>query len=218
MGLPTSGLLGDADALVLLRQSHGQPVAATTGMWEGFIAEATALGVRPSVEASANGCAVALDVRNPQLLAKVAREWRRPNVATGDASGGTTNLFASAIQLLQTEFAAKAVHAYYGDRPDADRCSFSVAAFTQDIYGRDVRQSLFSFSFDRATYEKIVWQRFNSDNLPKIVVGFAYGPYAQALLKTPRDAAQASHGAKSQSVPPATETSLFPSDTSEKDP
>jgi hypothetical protein len=88
------------------------------------------------------------------------------------------------ILFLRSRFAAHAVHAFYQSQPEAvDRCKFEVTAYTSDVYGRDVPQTLLHFEFDRETYQKVVWARFDPANLPKIALSFEYGVYARPVMQ-----------------------------------
>ena len=191
MGLPATGLIGDADALALVRQaaerdpgprpSGAAAVAAQDrSAWDDFLARAAAAGVTTTVAAS-GPCAVTFQVRDPEALATAARQ--RPAAAT-HATDEATRLFAAEMAFLRTDFAAWGVHAFYAAQPAAtDGCRFAVAAFTTDLYGRDVAQPLFGFQFDRETYGKIVWSRFDPANMPRIVLSFEYDPYARQRLR-----------------------------------
>lgn len=212
MGLPTTGLLGDSDAIALQREVSARtagpnraavapvpPGSASRTSWEAFQGEALGVGVRAAISLTESACAISLDVHNPEALARAARRYGEQS--GNDPSGeDEAHVFKTAIAFLTTQVAAKAVRAVYSDQPQVDHCVFSVAAFTQDVYGRDVRQPLFNFGFERATYAKIVWDRFNPANLPKIVATFSYGAYAQERLRELDNAAAPKAG---PALPPA---------------
>ncbi len=191
MNLPVTGLLGAQDALALERQALGHLPAASPrpatvpvvrGQWEAYRGEALAAGVSPSFSLDASGCKVALDVHDPDALAKATTEFLQQTSAD-TASPDEEHLFRGLLRLLQTRISADAVHAFYADHAEADRCTFLATAHTQDVYGRDVAQPLFTFAFDRTTYEKVAWARFDPQNLPKIMTAFEYGGFAQARLR-----------------------------------
>lgn len=191
MGLPATGLIGDADALALVRQAAARdpgprPSGAAAvpaqdrSAWDDFLARAAAAGVTTTVAASGS-CGVTFQVRDPDALAAATRQ--RPAAAT-HATDEAARLFAAEMAFLRTDFTAWGVHAFYAAQPAAtDGCRFAVAAFTTDLYGRDVAQPLFGFQFDRETYGKIVWSRFDPANMPRIVLSFEYDPYARQRLR-----------------------------------
>jgi len=186
MGLSATGLMGDEMAGALMHEADsqsGHPHAPTTtptrSAWDDFQGDAAAMGVK--VNASlADACMVAFQIRNPDALADATRESVH---ASGGPAVNATDLFAAEMNFLQTHFAARAVHAFYAAQPDSvDRCGFTATAFTVDLYGRDIAQPLFAFQFDRATYAKIIWARFDPTNMPKIMLAFEYGTYANQRL------------------------------------
>ncbi len=187
MGLPLTGLLGDADAVALMRQTapNAPPPAAASptarSAWEDFRGEAAAAGVTTTF-AAAGPCVVVAQIRDPDALGHAALESLG---STGGPSPGkdAAKLFAAELEFLRTYFAARAVQAFYATQPAADVCRFETVAFTTDVYGRDVAQPLFSFQFDRATYGKVVWTRFDPANMPKIILSFDYGAYAKQRLR-----------------------------------
>jgi hypothetical protein len=182
-GLATTGLLGDADAAALTNQAvaHGPqapeaapPAAANSqppasrSAWEDFQGEVVAAGMRTSV-ALDGACDVDLQIRDPRALAAAVREYLSDNGEPAPANDGNA-LFAAEMGFLRTQIAAQTVHAFYASQPASiDLCRFSIVAFTSDIYGRDIPQPLFTFQIDRGTYDKIVWDRFDPQNMPKIV-------------------------------------------------
>lgn len=182
-GLEPTGLLGAEDArrLAAVARPGEKPAAPVTGsavtdpaVWERFRSEALAEGVRASARFEGETCRVALDVTQPEALLHALPAESREK--------GTAVPLARMAEFLRTTVAARAVQALYASAPEADRCTFSAAAFTADIYGRDVRQALFDFTFERATYERIVWDRFDPANLPTVAMNFAWGDYARAQL------------------------------------
>ena len=177
MGFPATGLIGQAEAEAIVREAASRTVrpapppapAPVRTAWDDFQSEAASAGLRV-VAHMADPCLVSLEVSDPRALAEAAR------------SGGD-DPFAAEMTLLQTRVAARAVHALYASAPPGvDRCGFQATAFTTDIYGRDVPQPLFAFQFDRATYAKVVWNRFDPANMPKIMLAFEYGGYASQRL------------------------------------
>ena len=210
MNLPVTGLLGTQDALALERQALGHlptatppsaPAPVVHGLWENYRSESLTVGVLPSFSQGASGCQVALDVRDPDALAKATSDF----LQDADSSATTTQaerMFKGALLLLRTKVAAGAVHAFYGDHPDADHCTFLATAHTQDLYGRDIAQPLFTFTFDRATFEKIAWPRFDPKNLPKIMTAFEYGSFAQTQFRAFGSPAPASPAQPAEPVVP----------------
>lgn len=183
MGLPTTGLIGDGEAAALAHEatarSNHPPVATPRSAWDDFLRDAATMGVKASIS-NTGACLVGFEVRNPGALANATRESAQHS---GGALDDAPDLFAAEMLFLQTQFAARGVHAFYASLPASlDRCRFEAAAFTVDIYGRDMPEPLFSFLFDREIYAKIVWRRFEPVNMPKIMLGFAYGPYASQRL------------------------------------
>lgn len=195
MGLPVTGLLGDSDADVLeqqavLRAPRPQPALAPAPIpatpvrtpWEDFQSSAMGVGLQASVTAG-GPCAVSLDVRNPEALANATRDYDQQS-ANGVPDQDDRDLFKAELLFLLTQVSAQGVHAFYASQPPGtDRCVFRVATYTTDVYGRDVPEPLFSFLFDRDTYSKVVWNRFDPVNMPKIVASFSYGAYAQERLR-----------------------------------
>jgi hypothetical protein len=196
-GLATTGLLGDADAAALANQAvaHGpqapgavppakanpQPPASRSA-WEDFQGEVVAAGMRTSL-ALDGACDVALQIRDPRALATAVQEYLSDNGEPAPANDGNA-VFAAEMAFLRTQFAAQTVHAFYASQPAGiDLCRFSLVAFTSDIYGRDIPQPLFTFQIDRGTYAKIVWDRFDPQNMPKIVLSFSFSDYAEERLR-----------------------------------
>lgn len=191
MSLPVTGLLGNEDALVLEREASAHAMASPRilapslaappahAAWEGFQGEALTFGIRASISVDASACNIALAISDPQALATAIQKSRHGSQADAD----DRQIFRTAMMFLRTEVAARAVRAVYAAYPVADACVFSATAFTADVYGRDVPQPLIRFGFDRTTYDKIVWDRFNPDNMIKIVSTFSYGSYAQERLR-----------------------------------
>ncbi len=138
--------------------------------------------------ASSGPCAVTLQVRDPDALATAAGPGATasgaPKAPAGRKVDEGARLFAAEMAFLRTELAARAVRAFYAVQPaSTDLCRFEAAAFTTDLYGRDVAQPLFAFRFDRATYAKIVWARFDPANMPRIVQSFEYDAYSRQRLR-----------------------------------
>ena len=188
MGLPQTGLLGNADAVALSRQV-ARPVPSPTPArtaWDNFLSEATAAGLNATF-ATAGPCIVTVQIRDPAALRNAVAESVRSNggaLPEGDAA----RLFASEVEFLRTYLAAHAVQAFYATELVADVCRFDTVAFTTDVYGRDVAQPLFAFQFDRSTYGKVVWSRFDPANMPKIVAALDYSAYAKQRLRAAGDA------------------------------
>ena len=156
--------------------------AAARSDWDDFQAKAMAAGVTVTV-APSGPCVVTFQVRDPGALAGAAGSRAVPAQGAHKADEAA-RLFAAEMAFLRTDLAARAVHAFYGVQPAAtDRCRFEAAAFTTDLYGRDVVQPLFAFQFDRATYAKVVWNRFESSNMPRIVLAFEYDAYSRQRLR-----------------------------------
>lgn len=202
MGLPVTGLLGTEDAAFLEREVAArtslavQPQAAlpqmlpppppaplpppALGPWDTFKGEATALGVKPARAIGADGCTVVLEIHTPDALLKAVRDYDAQNGGIKDDD--EPHLFKAMLSYLTTQLSTKAVHALFADQPSIQRCTFAANAYTADVYGRDVPHRLFSFSFDRPTFSKVVWDRFDPGNLPKIV-SVEYGQFAQEQLR-----------------------------------
>ncbi|HEY3847004.1 MAG TPA: hypothetical protein VGL95_07815, partial [Acetobacteraceae bacterium] len=115
-------------------------------------------------------------------LAAAAREYDRVS-DNGVRDKSDLELFNAVLLFLRTRVSAGTIRALYADAPGADLCRFIAVAYTADVYGRDVAHRLFSFSFDRATYGKIVWPRFDPANLPRIASGFSYGGFAAQRVR-----------------------------------
>jgi hypothetical protein len=186
MGLPATGLMGDEIAGALTHEaatqaghSHAPPTPPTRSAWDDFQGDAAAMGVKANTSLT-DACMVAFQIRNPDALADATRESVH---ASGGPAVNPADMFAAEMTFLQTQFAARAVHAFYAAQPDSiDRCAFTATAFTVDVYGRDIAQPLFAFQFDRATYAKIIWARFDPANMPKIMLAFEYDAYATQRL------------------------------------
>jgi hypothetical protein len=185
MGLKVTGLLGERDAQALSREATSRtrkdPTPPARSAWDDFLGGAAAIGVKTEI-AAGGPCSVAFQIRDPASLAEATAEYVR-------GSGGTLEvkdegkMFAAEINFLQTEFAARMVHAFYASQSASmDRCDFVAMGTTTDIYGRDVNQRLFTFAFDRGIYDKIVWNRFDPANLPKIVLSLDLDGYASQRL------------------------------------
>jgi hypothetical protein len=74
--------------------------------------------------------------------------------------------YANALALLLT---SRAVHDLYSDNPDIGVTQWMVAA--DGIHGA---REMFSFSFDRPTYERFPWDRIAFTDFPKAAPGFSY--------------------------------------------
>jgi peptidoglycan hydrolase-like protein with peptidoglycan-binding domain len=187
MGLPVTGLLGERDAQALSREAISRtrkdPTPPPRSAWDDFLGGAAAMGVKPEI-ASGESCSVAFQIRGPASLAEATAEYVRGNGGTLEVKD-EAKLFAAEIAFLQTEFSTRMVHAFYLAQPTSiDRCEFAAMATTTDIYGRDVSQKLFAFAFDRATYDKIVWNRFDPANLPKIALSLEIDGYTSERLRS----------------------------------
>ena len=196
MGLPVTGLIGDTDATALSRQAmlHATPQTAPSPVavppprspWDDFASEAVAMGVKVST-ATEPSCVVTFDVRNPVALAAATQAYAQ-SIGADLPNGQGPQLFEAEMRFLRSQFAARGVHALYATHPTGvDICRFEARAYSADIYGRDVAQPLFGFTFDKATYDKVVWDRFDADNLPRIMSAFAYGSYARERLHLPAE-------------------------------
>jgi hypothetical protein len=190
-GLPITGLLGDADATALANAAMARgpqapgatpPPPAQRSAWDDFQGEVVAAGMRTTL-ALDGGCDVAFAIQDPRALATATGEYLSDNGEPAPANDGNA-LFAAEMGFLRTHFAARLVHAFYASQPAGiDLCRFSAVAFTTDIYGRDIPQPLFTFQIDRGTYAKIVWDRFDPQNMPKIVLSFSFSDYAAQRLR-----------------------------------
>jgi hypothetical protein len=150
-------------------------------LWDDFQGDAAAIGVRASAIIS-DACVVSFHVYKPEALADAVREANR-RAGAASPNDVAARLFTAEMVFLQTQFAARGIRAFYATQAhEIDRCRFEATAYTLDIYGREIAQLLFDFEFDRTTFEKIVWNRFDPLNMPKIMLAFEYGPYASQRL------------------------------------
>ena len=181
MGLPMTGLLGDADAAALEGQTAAAP-SAPRGAWTELVRDASAIGVSVAT-AAGEGCAVTAQIRDAAALRRATLEATRRAGEDPPDDDDPAALFAAEVALLRSQFAARMVHAFFAADPGVlGACRFELATLTLDLYGRDAWQTVFSFRFDRATYDKIVWQRFDPANLPKIALDFTYSEEAKHQL------------------------------------
>ncbi len=181
MGLATTGLLGDADAAALDRQTAAAPAAPSTA-WSEFQREATAIGVSVAI-VSGDACTVTAEIREPAALRRATLDATRHAGEDPPDDDDAAALLAAEVALLRSQFATRMVHAFFATDPSvAGPCRFELASLTLDLFGRDASQTLFSFGFDRATYDKVVWQRFDPANLAKIALGFEYSEQTKREL------------------------------------
>jgi hypothetical protein len=74
-----------------------------------------------------------------------------------------------------------AVLAQYRDTK-IDKTNFAVYAQLTDLFGHDQTQLLYSFGFDRALFNKINWDKFETANLMKVAPGFTISPWLKAHM------------------------------------
>lgn len=61
-----------------------------------------------------------------------------------------------------------------------DRSLVNVFFLVPDDYGQKQKQQAYSFTFDRALFNRINWDNFDNSNLPKVAHEFQYSPWARA--------------------------------------
>lgn len=79
----------------------------------------------------------------------------------------TTLAFAMLISSISTKSA-------YDDDKDIDKCNFIYSMIFQDEYGNDDRAMMFSYEFNRSTYNRVNWDKFQSVNIIKVSKGFKF--------------------------------------------
>jgi len=63
------------------------------------------------------------------------------------------------------------------------KCRFSYYYITTDEYGNDKMEPMFSFDFDRETYKKIKWNRFDPNNIRLISKNFTVSQNFNTLVQ-----------------------------------
>lgn len=61
-----------------------------------------------------------------------------------------------------------------------DKADFSIFLEVTNDYGERIKKPVFTFSFDRKTYNRIHWDNFQMSKLPKVGLRFRYTPWATA--------------------------------------
>jgi len=65
----------------------------------------------------------------------------------------------------------------------SSKCRFSYYYITTDEYGNDEKKPMFAFDFDRETYKKIKWNRFDPNNIRRISKNFTVSEDFNALVQ-----------------------------------
>jgi hypothetical protein len=103
-----------------------------------------------------------------------------PDLTTTDINTKPTML-AAAFTLQMTPVVTKET---FEKNPDTNICLFVVNLKEANIYGHTVDDNILSYTFDRATFDKINWDQFEAGNMPKVARQFLLNLQMMARVET----------------------------------
>lgn len=90
-------------------------------------------------------------------------------------------MLAAAFAMQMTPVVTKET---FENNPSVNICSFVVNLKEANVYGHTVDDNILSYSFDRATFDKINWDQFDATNMPKVAQRFLLNPEMMARVDT----------------------------------
>jgi hypothetical protein len=129
-------------------------------------------------------CVVKMMIDRKKFIGAVpelkAMDLLNPEYVTQTRMNVEPTALAMAFSLQMAPAVVKDV---YDEDAKADRCKFVQAITTEDDYGNDKVGTLFTFEFTRAIYKKVNWDKFLSQNLPKVAIKFIPGPAVEEAVR-----------------------------------
>lgn len=140
------------------------------------------MGLKQTVSTSGSLCKVVTDADQAEIV-KAVPVLQKLDLLNQDMSKGdlmrapTKTTFAMALQLAPVQ-----IKTLYDTNSSVDKCSFVHNIISQDDYGNSKKDVLFSYQFDRSTYNRINWDNFKSQNLVKVSKNFNLNPAVMARV------------------------------------
>lgn len=156
---------------VLLCSAHAEDASP-----KDVLSALEALGFKQTESISAASCRVAVEANQEEVL-KSLPLLKKMEVLNEDMTlsdfrrAPTKTTMAIAMQMATME-----IKAVYDSNPAADKCLFQHVMISNDEYGNPKKDGLFSYTFDRFTYKKINWDKFETQNLIKVSRDFKFNP------------------------------------------
>jgi hypothetical protein len=71
----------------------------------------------------------------------------------------------------------------FENNPKVNSCALDFVVKEYDVYGHMVDSKLFAYTFDRATFKKIDWDHFESQNMAAVAHNFSLDPSIMARVE-----------------------------------
>ncbi len=133
---------------------------------------------------TAKTCLVTTSLDEQDFLGSIPK-LKDAGLMNPDLSQTAINMIPDGLSMaFLVEMSALIVKQTYATHSDIKDCSFKQVIKTVDEYGNVKDRPAFYFGFNRATYQKVNWDKFDTKNLPKIASHFHIDPgFAAAVEK-----------------------------------
>ena len=144
--------------------------------------EAMGLKQTNNISGGGSSCKIVVDADQAEIVKSVPT-LQKLDLLNQEMSKGelmrapTKTTFAMALQLAPVQ-----IKTLYDTNSTADRCLFQHNIISQDDYGNTKKDTMFSYRFDRATYNKINWDKFKSQSLVKVAKDFTLNPEVMSRI------------------------------------
>lgn len=79
--------------------------------------------------------------------------------------------------IIARMFSASVTENLYRDRADVNECRFAQFLEQPDAFGKVGQTPFFRYTFNRDLYNRINWDRFEPENLPRVALTFSLNPF-----------------------------------------
>jgi hypothetical protein len=140
------------------------------------------MGLKQTSNTSGSSCKIVTDADQAEIV-KAVPVLQKLDLLNQDMSKNelmrkpTKTTFAMALQMASIQ-----IKTLYETNSSVDKCFFVHNILSQDDYGNNRKDVMFSYQFDRATYSKINWDKFKSQSLVKVAKNFNLNPEVMARV------------------------------------
>lgn len=140
----------------------------------------SAFGFTEKRQISGKTCRVVADV-NQDALIKAVPLLQKLDLLNSEMTQSVVRSKPTKVSMaFAVQMASLEVKNFFDDEKSVDRCAFIQNLTFLDEYGNDKTIPMFSYDFDRSTYGKINWDKFQSTNIIKVAKGFKFSPEVAA--------------------------------------
>ncbi|MCJ2084598.1 hypothetical protein MKK88_01125 [Methylobacterium sp. E-005] len=134
------------------------------------------MGFKQTTDIKGGNCKIVVDATQNKVIDSVPLLQKFGILNDEMSKSELTRTPTKTTMVIALQFAPVEIKGIYDSFPDADKCSFTHNIISNDEYGNSRKETMFTYGFDRATYSKVNWDNFKSQNLIKIGRGFAFNP------------------------------------------